>query len=57
MAVDKMGSVKLESMKIFCENAAKDTDKQKGEQISSQYLEYQLSVKAINRKEKKEEEA
>lgn len=56
MAPDKMGSVKLESMKTFCESAAKDTDKQKGEKISSKYLEYVLDVKAINRKEKKKED-
>lgn len=56
MAVDKMGTVKLESMKTFCEAAAKDTDKQKGERIDSKYLRYDLDVKAVNRKERKKEE-
>lgn len=56
MAVDKMGSVKLESMKTFAEAAAKDTPKQKGERISSQFLRYELDVRALNKKEKKEGE-
>ncbi|MBN8852260.1 MAG: hypothetical protein J0H07_10415 [Sphingobacteriales bacterium] len=56
MAVDKMGSVKLDSMKTFAEAATKDTPKQKGERIDSKFLRYDLDVRAINKKDKKEGE-
>jgi phage repressor protein C with HTH and peptisase S24 domain len=44
--IDKLGNMKLDQMKAYCEKLAHKT----GEMIESKYLKYEPSFKAINRK-------
>lgn len=48
LSVDDSGKKSLNQMKAFCEKHAKDTR----EKIDSKFLQYEISVKAVNRKSK-----
>jgi hypothetical protein len=50
LAIDKLGNTKLDQMKAWCEKLAFKTN----EKITSQFIEYKETFKAVNKKVKAE---